>query len=170
MSDQRIFNVLFLCQGNSARSIMAEAILAKIGMGKFRAFSAGSQPHGTVNPMALSLLQRSNHETAPLRSKSWDEFIGPDAPKFDFVITLCDDAAQEACPVWPGTPMRTHWPVPDPANATGDETHKALAFADAFRMLERRISILAAMPVRELDKVTLQAKMDTIGKDKTLQD
>jgi arsenate reductase len=133
------FNVLFLCTGNSARSIMAEAILNREGRGKFHAFSAGSHPKGSVHPYALDLLRKLNHGLAGLRSKNWAEFSRPEAPKLDFVFTLCDDAAAEVCPVWPGQPMTAHWGLPDPAAATGNEAEIRLAFADAYRMLNNRI-------------------------------
>jgi arsenate reductase len=160
---ERVFNVLFLCTGNSARSILAEAILNKSGAGRFRAYSAGSQPKGTVNPHALRLLQSFGHETG-LRSKSWQEFATPGAPSLDFVFTLCDNAAGEACPVWPGQPMTAHWGVPDPAEATGSAAEIALAFKDAYRMLWRRIEIFAALPIRSLDQLSLQTKLAEIGR------
>ena len=162
MSDKP-FNVLFLCTGNSARSIIAEAILNKIGQGKFHAFSAGSQPKGAVNPNTIQLLQGLGYETAGFRSKSWSEFAKPGAPLLDFVFTVCDNAAGEACPVWPGQPMTAHWGVPDPAEARGSETEIALAFKDAYRMLFQRIGIFTALPIRSLDKLSLQAKLKEIG-------
>ncbi len=162
MSDMK--NVLFLCTGNSARSILAEAIMNREGMGKFRAFSAGSKPGGQVNPFALSLLVRMNHDTSGLRSKSWDEFGGPDAPKMDFVFTVCDSAAAEECPFWPGQPMTAHWGLPDPAAVTGSDAEKALAFADTYRMLSNRIGIFVNLPLTQLDKLTLQKRLDAIGK------
>lgn len=168
--DHRPYNVLFLCTGNSARSIMAEAIMARVAPGKFKGYSAGSFPKGEVHPFTLNLLNRLNYDTSGFRSKSWDEFARPGAPALDFVFTVCDDAAKEACPYWPGQPMTAHWPVPDPAAFVGDDTQRALAFADAYRMLNNRVSIFTALPVRELDKVTLQAKIDTIGKDQGLKD
>jgi protein-tyrosine-phosphatase len=158
------FNVLFLCTGNSARSIIAEAILNREGRGKFRAFSAGSHPKGTIHPYALDLLRKLNHDVASLRSKNWAEFSGPEAPKLDFVFTLCDDAAAEACPVWPGQPMTAHWGLPDPAAATGKEAEVRLAFADTYRMLNNRISIFTSLPLRSLDKLSLQKHLDLIGK------
>jgi arsenate reductase (thioredoxin) len=158
------FNVLFLCTGNSARSIMAEAILNREGRGKFRAFSAGSQPKGSVHPYALDLLRKLNHDVAGLRSKNWAEFSRPDAPKLDFVFTLCDDAAAEACPVWPGQPMTAHWGLPDPAAARGSEAEIRLTFADAYRMLYNRISIFTSLPLRSLDQISLQKQLDSIGK------
>jgi arsenate reductase (thioredoxin) len=158
------FNVLFLCTGNSARSIIAEAILNREGRGMFRAFSAGSQPKGKVHPYTLDLLRKLNFDTESFRSKNWNEFAGPDAPKLDFVFTVCDNAAGEACPFWPGQPMTAHWGVPDPAAATGGEAEVRLAFADAFRMLNNRISVFVSLPIRSLDKLTLQRQLDSIGR------
>jgi arsenate reductase (thioredoxin) len=160
------FTVLFLCTGNSARSIMAEVILNRAGMGKFRAYSAGSQPKGQVHPYALDLLRRMNFDVSGLRSKSWSEFAKPDAPKLDFVFTVCDNAAAETCPVWPGQPMTAHWGVPDPAAATGNEAEVRLAFADALRMLSNRINIFVSLPMRSLDQLSLQRQLDAIGKTK----
>ncbi len=160
----RPFNVLFLCTGNSARSIMAEAILNKIGAGKFRAFSAGSQPKGRVHPEAIQLLQSLGFETSSFRSKSWGEFAKPGAPPLDFVFTVCDNAAGEACPVWPGQPMTAHWGIPDPAAVEGADVDIALAFKAAFRMLSQRIGVFAALPVRSLDRLSLQAKLKEIGR------
>ena len=165
-TDHAPFNVLFLCTGNSARSIMAEAILNREGRGKFRAFSAGSHPRGSVHPYALGLLRKLNHDLGSLRSKSWAEFSRPEAPKLDFVFTLCDDAAAEVCPVWPGQPMTAHWGLPDPAVATGNEAEVSLAFADTYRMLNNRISIFTSLPLRSLDKLALQKHLDSIGKSK----
>lgn len=150
------FEVLFLCTGNSARSIMAEAILNRTAQGRFHARSAGSHPAGAVNPHALDLLERLDYPTAGLRSKSWDEFARSGGPAFDFIITVCDRAAGEACPVWPGRPTRMHWSIPDPAAATGPEAQIALAFADAFRMLKRRIDLLTSLPVDKLDAAALK--------------
>jgi len=144
------FNVLFLCTGNSARSILAEAILNREGKGKFIGYSAGSQPKGIVHPFAVDLLKKLNHPTDQLRSKSWDAFAQPGAPEMDFVFTVCDNAANEVCPVWPGQPMTAHWGVPDPAAATGSEAEVRLAFADTFRMLSNRISIFVSLPLRSL--------------------
>jgi arsenate reductase len=158
------FNVLFLCTGNSARSIMAEAILNREGHGKFRAFSAGSHPKGKVHPHTLDLLRRMNFGTSKMRSKSWTEFTGPDVPKLDFVFTVCDQAAAEACPVWPGQPMTAHWGMPDPADATGNEAEVRLAFADTFRMLNNRISIFISLPLRSLDELSLLIQLEAIGK------
>lgn len=160
----RPFNVLFLCTGNSARSILAEAILNKVGAGKFMAFSAGSQPKGQVHPEAIALLQSLGFDTAGHRSKSWNEFAPPGAPALDFVFTVCDNAAGEACPFWPGQPMTAHWGIPDPAAADGSPAEIALAFKDAFRMLSQRIGIFAALPIRSLDRLSLQAKLKDIGR------
>jgi arsenate reductase (thioredoxin) len=160
----RPYNVLFLCTANSARSIMAEAILNKIAPGKFRAFSAGSQPKGQINPRALQLLQSLGYDTSGFRSKSWSEFAEPGAPLLDFVFTVCDNAAGETCPVWPGQPMTAHWGVPDPALATGSPAEVALAFKDTYRMLNQRIGIFAALPLRSLDRLSLQNKLREIGR------
>jgi arsenate reductase len=158
-------NVLFLCTGNSARSILAEAILNRIESRKFRGFSAGSRPKGEVHPFALALLKTLNHDTSFARSKDWKEFAAPDAPTMHFVFTVCDNAAQESCPVWPGQPMTAHWGVPDPATAGGTEAEKHLAFADAYRMLNNRISIFTSLPMNTLDKLTLQRRLDEIGRN-----
>ena len=162
--NDRPFNVLFLCTGNSARSIMAEAILNKLGAGKFRAFSAGSQPKGHLHPQTIQLLQSLGYDVSGFRSKSWSEFADPGAPLLDFVFTVCDNAAGEACPVWPGQPMTAHWGVPDPAEATGTSAEIALAFKDAYRMLERRIGIFVSLPLRSLDQLSLQKKLREIGR------
>jgi protein-tyrosine-phosphatase len=162
----RPYNVLFLCTGNSARSVMAEAILNKLAAEKFRGYSAGSQPKGQVHPQTLRLLQSLRYDTSGLRSKSWDEFTAPGAPEFDFVFTVCDNAAAETCPLWPGRPMTAHWGVPDPASATGTPAEIALAFKDAYRTLERRIGIFTALPLRALDRLTLQNKLKDIGRMK----
>jgi protein-tyrosine-phosphatase len=159
----RPFNVLFLCTGNSARSVIAEAILNKIGHGKFVAYSAGSQPKGQVNPHTIELLDGLGYDTSRFRSKSWSEFAAPGAPPIDFVFTVCDNAAGEACPVWPGKPMTAHWGVPDPAEATGTPAEIALAFKDAYRMLQHRIAAFAALPIATLDRMTLQARLRAIG-------
>ena len=159
-------NVLFLCTGNSARSIMAEAILNREGRGKFRAFSAGSQPTGKVNPLAINLLRKLNYEVWTLRSKSWDEFATPDAPALDFVFTVCDDAASEVCPIWPGQPMSAHWGLPDPAKATGNDAERGLAFDDCYRMLNQRISIFVSLPIENLSKLSLQHHLDEIGRQR----
>jgi arsenate reductase (thioredoxin) len=160
----RPYNVLFLCTGNSARSIMAEAILNKLGAEKFHAYSAGSQPKGRVHPETLRLLQSLGHDTSGFRSKSWSEFAKLGAPSLDFVFTVCDNAAGEACPVWPGQPMTAHWGVPDPAEATGSEAEVAVAFKDAYRMLHQRIGIFVALPIGGLDKLSLQSKLREIGR------
>jgi arsenate reductase (thioredoxin) len=158
------YNVLFLCTGNSARSIIAEAILNKVGAGKFHAYSAGSQPKGQVHPEALRLLQSLGHDTSANRSKSWNEFTAPGAPQFDFVFTVCDSAAAEVCPYWPGQPMTAHWGIPDPAAATGTPAEVALAFKDVYRMLNQRIGIFTALPLHSLDKLTLHNKLKEIGR------
>ena len=158
------FQVLFLCTGNSARSILAEAILNRIGGGKFRAYSAGSHPKGQVNPAALRLLASMGYPTGELRSKPWDEFAGPDAPALDFVFTVCDDAAGEACPVWPGQPMTAHWGLPDPAAVEGSTAEVALAFADAYRVLNNRITLFANLPIASLSRLSLQHEIDGIGR------
>jgi protein-tyrosine-phosphatase len=161
---ERPFSVLFLCTGNSARSILAEAILNKAGAGKFRAFSAGSQPKGRVHPEAAKLLQSLGFDTTPFRSKSWNEFVKPGAPALDFVFTVCDNAAGETCPFWPGQPMTAHWGIPDPAAATGSPPEIAQAFKDAYRMLARRIELFVTLPIRTLDQLSLQAKLTDIGR------
>lgn len=161
---EHIYNVLFLCTGNSARSILAESILNREGQGRFRSYSAGSQPKGQAHPFALDLLKKMNHPTAGLRPKSWDEFAVPGAPVMDFVFTVCDNAASEVCPVWPGQPMSAHWGIPDPAAAEGSEAERRLAFADAYRMLHNRISIFVNLPMRALDRLGLQARLDEIGR------
>lgn len=161
---EKTFNVLFLCTGNSARSIMAEAILEREGTGRFKAFSAGSHPKGEVHPYALQVLRTLNHPTGFARSKDWDEFAGKDAPEMDFVFTVCDNAANEACPVWPGQPMTAHWGVPDPAAATGTEAEVHFAFAEAYRMLNNRISIFINLPLASLDRLALQKRLDAIGR------
>ncbi|HEY5305599.1 MAG TPA: arsenate reductase ArsC [Pseudolabrys sp.] len=161
---ERPYNVLFLCTGNSARSIMAEAILNRAGAGKFMAYSAGSHPKGEVHPRTLQLLKRLNYATADFRSKPWDEFAVPDAPHLDFVFTVCDNAANEACPVWPGQPMTAHWGVPDPAAATGTEAEIGLAFSEAYRQLNNRISIFISLSLARLDKLSLKKRLDEIGK------
>ena len=160
----RTYNVLFLCTGNSARSILAEAILNKEGQGRFHAFSAGSQPKGDVNPFALALLRNAGYDIAALRSKSWSEFAAPGAPKLDFVFTVCDSAAGESCPLWPGQPITAHWGIPDPAAATGSDAEIALAFQDAYRMLKRRIELFLALPMMKLDRLVLTAQLKDIGR------
>ena len=162
MSD-RIYNVLFLCTGNSARSIIGEAILNRLGKGRFKAFSAGSQPKGAVNPHTLALLRNLDYDVSELRSKGWTEFAQPGAPDLDFVFTVCDDAAGESCPIWPGQPMTAHWGIPDPAAATGSEAEIALAFKDAYRMLNRRIELFLALPLAKLDRLVLAKRLKDIG-------
>ncbi|MBX3568705.1 MAG: arsenate reductase ArsC [Rhizobiaceae bacterium] len=159
----RIFNVLFLCTGNSARSILAESILSREGAGRFRAFSAGSQPKGEVNPLALKVLKSFDCPADGFRSKSWEEFAVPGAPALDFVFTVCDNAAGETCPVWPGQPMTAHWGIEDPAAAEGSDIQKEAAFVTAFRHLKNRICAFAALPVASLDKSSLRAKLAEIG-------
>src|SRR5882672_10460865 len=161
---ERLFNVLFLCTGNSARSIMAEAILNKLGAGKFRAYSAGSQPKGRVHPHTIQLLDSLGYDTSRFRSKSWSEFAKPGAPALDFVFTVCDNAAGETCPVWPGQPMTAHWGVPDPAEAAGSAAEIALAFKGAYRMLHQRIAAFTALPIRSLDALSLQQRLREIGR------
>lgn len=158
-----MYNVLFLCTGNSARSILAEAILNRLGMGKFKAYSAGSHPRGEVNPMTIELLKRLNYETADLRSKDWAEFSTPDAPELHFVFTVCDKAAAEVCPVWPGQPMTAHWGVPDPVSVEGDEFTRLAAFREAYRQLYNRISIFTCLPLNSLDDLALKKELDSIG-------
>lgn len=159
------YKVLFLCTANSARSLMAEAILNAEGAGRFRGFSAGSHPAGAVDPRAVDLLGRMGHDVSGLRSKSWDEFAAPGAPEFDFVFTVCDDAAGEACPVWPGSPATAHWGIPDPAAATGTPAEIAVAFEDAYRMLARRIELFLALPIASLDKAALHHHLHAIGRE-----
>lgn len=158
-----MYNVLFLCTGNSARSVMAEVILNRLGIGKFKAYSAGSHPRGEVNPLTISLLQRLNYETADLRSKDWAEFAAPDAPPLHFVFTVCDKAAAEMCPVWPGQPMTAHWGVPDPAEVEGDELTRLAAFREAYRQLYNRIDIFVNLPIHSLDELALQQHLHEIG-------
>jgi arsenate reductase len=160
----RTYNVLFLCTGNSARSIIAEAILNREGAGRFHAWSAGSQPKGQVNPNTLTLLRGLGFDVSHFRSKSWEQFARPDAPKFDFIFTVCDNAAGEACPAWPGNPMTAHWGISDPAEAGGTQAEIGQAFAEAFRMLKQRIDIFTALPVSSLDRLTLQSRLREIGR------
>lgn len=162
--DERPYNVLFLCTGNSARSILAEAILNRIGRGRFHAYSAGSHPKGEVNPYALDLLKRLDYDTSQFRSKPWDEFAAPSAPKLDFVITVCDSAAGEVCPVWPGQPVTAHWGMPDPAATQGSPADIALAFAETYRMLDNRLSLFANLKISGLDRMALQKSMSDIAK------
>ena len=163
MSD-KVFNVLFLCTHNSARSIMAECIITALGRGRFRGFSAGSRPSGRVHPFALQLLARLNYDVSGARSKPWEEFAAPGAPGLDFVFTVCDDAADEVCPVWPGQPMTAHWGLPDPSRVEGTEAERRQAFADTHRMLYQRISIFTSLPLASLDKLALQRRLDDIGR------
>jgi arsenate reductase len=162
MSD-KIYNVLFLCTGNSARSILGESILNEIGRGRFRAFSAGSHPAGQVNPLAIELLQRNHMNTEGLRSKSWDEFATPDSPHLDFVFTVCDNAAGEVCPIWPGQPMTAHWGVEDPAAVEGSIEPMQRAFSQVFMLLHRRISLFASLPIAKLEGMALKRELDQIG-------
>jgi arsenate reductase (thioredoxin) len=157
------YNVLFLCTGNSARSIMAEAILNAKGAPKFKAYSAGSHPSGRVHPVAIQQLQQAQLRTDGLRSKGWEEFETPGAPQLDFVFTVCDNAAKEVCPVWPGQPMTAHWGVPDPAAVTGSEEEIGRAFRDAFLILERRINLFLSLPMTKLDSLAIQREIDRIG-------
>lgn len=159
-----IYNVLFICTGNSARSIMAEAILNQQGAGRFRAWSAGSHPAGQVNPYAIDLLERNRFKTAGLRSKNWDEFALPDAPRMDFVLTVCDKAAGEVCPIWPGQPMTAHWGVEDPAAVKGSDEVIQRAFTDCFVVMNRRIALLTVLPIEKLDKLALKRELDSMGK------
>ncbi len=161
---RRAMNVLFLCTGNSARSILAEAYLNSAGRGRFKAYSAGSRPGGRVNPFALELLERTRIDTAGLRSKSWDEFAQPDAPKMDFVFTVCDNAAAEPCPYWPGQPMTAHWGVPDPAAVEGGDEEKRRAFRRAFTELSARINLFVNLPMDKLDRLALQKRLREIGR------
>ncbi len=166
-AQDRPYNVLFLCTGNSARSILAEAILNRVAKGKFVAYSAGSDPKGQVNPHALTLLRRLGHPTEGLRSKSWNEFAVSNAPHLDFVFTVCDNAANEVCPVWPGQPMTAHWGIPDPAAVDGDVQTIDAAFRDAYLTLQRRIELFASLPVKTLDRMSLKKRLDDIGREAT---
>ncbi len=162
--DQTTFNVLFLCTGNSARSILAESLLNQLGKGRFLAYSAGSHPAGQVNPFALELLEKNHYPTAELRSKPWDEFARIESPRLDFVITVCDNAAGEVCPVWPGQPMTAHWGVPDPAAVVGSDEEKRRAFLDAMNQMQRRISLFVSLPFATLDGMKLEQAVREIGK------
>ena len=166
MTEAQPLNVLFLCTHNSARSIIAEAVMNRLGVGKFKGYSAGSQPSGRVHPFAMDLLQKLNYDTSALRSKSWEEFTAPEAPQLDFVFTVCDNAANEVCPVWPGQPMSAHWGLPDPSAYEGSETERRVAFADTHRMLYQRIGIFTNLPLASLDKLSLQRRLDEIGRSK----
>lgn len=159
----RVYNVLFLCTGNSARSILAESALNNMGEGKFRAFSAGSHPKGEVNPDALRLLERIGYPTEGLRSKSWEEFSGPDAPKIDFIFTVCDSAAGETCPIWPGHPMTAHWGIEDPSDVKGNDVERERAFVTALRYLENRLKLFTALPIDSLEGIALKNKLRDIG-------
>ena len=167
MTANRLYNVLFLCTGNSARSILAESLLNDWGHGKFRGFSAGSFPKGQVDPLAVELLQRMNLPAENLRSKSWDEFAAPGAPPLDFIFTVCDAAAGEVCPVWPGKPMTAHWGIADPAAVEGTDAEKAFAFRKALKQLETRIKLFTSLPIASLDSATLQARLREIGNSHT---
>lgn len=169
MSDGKIYNVLFLCTGNSARSIIAEVLLNSMGRGRFKAYSAGSHPAGKVNPLALELLNSSRLDTAGLRSKDWLEFEQPGAPKLDFVFTVCDNAAGEVCPIWPGQPMTAHWGIPDPAAVEGTDAEKRKAFFKAYTQMANRLSIFTSLPLTNLDKLSLQKKLDQIGAEETAE-
>ena len=161
---ERIYNVLFLCTGNSARSILAESILRKDGRQHFRSFSAGSQPKGTVNPLAIRVLRSLDYPTDNLRSKSWQEFAGPDAPVMDFVFTVCDNAAGESCPIWPGQPMTAHWGVEDPADVGGSDIEREAAFVAALRYLKNRITIFTSLPLESIDRLSLGTRLRDIGR------
>jgi protein-tyrosine-phosphatase len=161
---ERVFNVLFLCTGNSARSILAEAILNGVGTGRFRAFSAGSHPAGKVNPYAIELLRQRDLRASELRSKNWNEFAAPGAPHLDFVFTVCDNAAGETCPIWPGRPVTAHWGIPDPAAVSGSDTEIRKAFSAAFTLLQRRISLFTSLPLARLDALAMQREVDRIGR------
>ncbi len=163
MTSNAPLNVLFLCTHNSARSVIAEAIIGRVGKGEFRGFSAGSAPSGKVHPFALDLLRGLDYATDGLRSKSWEEFSGPSAPKMDYIFTVCDDAANETCPVWPGQPVSAHWGLPDPSASEGDEVQRRFAFADTYRMLFQRISVFTSLPFSSLTSQSLQARLKDIG-------
>jgi len=165
MTTESTYNALFICTGNSARSILAEGILNKLGQGRFRAYSAGSQPKGEVHPLALATLERLHMPTTGYRSKSWDVFVAPDAPVFDFIFTVCDNAAGEACPLWPGKPVSAHWGVPDPAAVEGSEEQRLKAFKDAALTLRRRIELFLSLPLQRLDAMSLQRELRNIGQE-----
>ena len=162
--NERVYNVLFLCTGNSARSILAETILNSLGKNRFRAFSAGSHPKGEVNRFAIELLQRQGFDVSRLRSKSWDEFAAPGAPHLDFVFTVCDNAAGEACPIWPGQPMTAHWGIEDPAAVEGSDEQKRKAFSTTLRLLQNRIALFTSLPFAKLDERAIKRKLDEIGR------
>lgn len=161
------YNVLFLCTGNSARSLIAEAILTREGKGRFKAYSAGSKPAADAHPYALDILRTASHDISNLKPKDWSEFAQPGAPKMDFVFTVCDAAANETCPVWPGQPMTAHWGLPDPAEFEGTEAEKRVIFSDTYRMLNNRISIFVNLPLSSIDKLSLQSRLDEIGETET---
>jgi arsenate reductase len=163
---ERSYNVLFLCTGNSARSILAESILNRWGRGRFHAFSAGSYPKGDVHPLAVELLKRLDFPTAGLRSKSWDEFAAPGSPPLDFIVTVCDNAAGEVCPIWPGRPIMAHWGIPDPAAVKGSDAQQRTAFREAFNAMERRIKLFLSLPLARLDQMHLKEHVDEIGKSR----
>jgi len=169
MNVQRTYNVLFLCTGNSARSILAESLLNHWGKGKFRAFSAGSFPKGQVHPKALELLKRMNRPSEDFRSKSWEEFAAPEAPPLDFIFTVCDNAAGEVCPIWPGKPMTAHWGIADPAAVEGSDAEKAFAFRKALKELEARIKLFTQLPIASLDQMTLREKLRAVGQQPTTE-
>lgn len=164
MTEERIYNALFICTGNSARSILAEGILNALGKGQFRAYSAGSQPRGEVHPLALATLEQMHFPSTNYRSKNWDEFAQPDSPPLDFIFTVCDNAAGEVCPVWPGKPVTAHWGVPDPAAVEGSEVEQRMAFRDAARVLKRRIELFLSLPLSSLDAMSLQQELHDIGR------
>ena len=166
MGTEKTYNVLFLCTGNSARSFLGEAIMNRLGQGRIKACSAGSHPKVAVHPYALALLKQFNYKTEGLRSKSWDEFAGRDATQFDFVFTVCDSAAAEACPLWPGQPMTAHWGIPDPAAVEGAEAEKRAAFADAYGRLYNRIAIFISLPLASIDRLSLKNRLEKIGQAK----
>lgn len=167
MNRDRPYNVLFLCTGNSARSIIGEAIINRIGAGKFKGYSAGSMPKGEVHPLTINLLSKLNYDTSTMRSKSWEGFTAPGAPELVLAFTVCDNAANEVCPIWPGQPMTAHWGVPDPVEVQGTDVERALAFADTYRMLNNRIGIFTSLPLSSLDELSLQKQLDDIGRAKT---
>lgn len=169
MTNQKVFNILFLCTGNSARSIMAESILNSMGKGQFKAYSAGSHPIGEINPIAADVLHNNKLSTEGLRSKNWQEFAAPDAPQMDFIFTVCDQAASEVCPVWPGQPVSAHWGVPDPVAVEGSKEEKRRAFTTAFLVLNRRISLFLSLPLDKLDALSLKSELDDIGHQQAAQ-
>ncbi|MGM8061744.1 arsenate reductase ArsC [Vogesella indigofera] len=161
--NDKIYNVLFICTGNSARSILAEAIITQLGQGRFRGFSAGSYPRGEVNPLALDLLQSHRHDVSALRSKSWDEFAVPEAPKMDFIFTVCDNAAGEACPAWPGQPLTAHWGFTDPSHVVGDEDTRRKAFSRTYMEIANRIRLFLSLPLEKIDRMSLQSELRKLG-------